>query len=49
MSRRAWIVVGVILVLLVAGGLGVRAYLTRRGLPAIAVETIRTRSLDAIV
>jgi len=48
MSRRAWLVVGVV-VLLVAAGIGVRIYRNRNNLPAVSVETIRTRDLEAIV
>ena len=48
MSRRTWLVVGVV-VLLVAAGIGVRIYRNRNNLPAVSVETIRTRDLEAIV
>ena len=48
MSRRAWLIVGVVL-LLVAAGIGVRIYRNRNNLPAVSVETIRARDLDAIV
>jgi len=48
MKRRTWIIV-VTLVLLAAGGIGARIWRNRNELPAIAVETIRTRDLDALV
>jgi HlyD family secretion protein len=47
-SRRTWLIIGVV-VLLVAAGIGVRIYRNRNSLPAVSVETIRTRDLDAIV
>jgi len=49
MSRRAWIVIGVLVALIAAGGIGARAYLNRQALPEITTETIRLRNLDAIV
>jgi HlyD family secretion protein len=39
----------VVLVLLAAGGIGARIWRNRNDLPAIAVETVRTRDLDALV
>jgi HlyD family secretion protein len=47
-KRRTWIIV-VALVLLAAGGIGARIWRNRNNLPAIAVEAIRARDLDAIV
>ena len=48
MKRRTWIIL-VILVLLAAGGIGARIWRNRNNLPAIAVEAIRARDLDALV
>lgn len=48
MSRRAWLIVGVV-ILLVAAGMGARIYRNRNSLPAVSVETIRARDLEAIV
>jgi HlyD family secretion protein len=47
-SRRTWLIIGVI-VLLATAGIGVRIYRSRNSLPIVSVETIRTRDLDAIV
>ena len=48
MKRRTWLIlVGV--VLLVAAGIGARVYRSRNNLPAVTVEAIRARDLDAIV
>jgi len=47
-KRRTWLIlVGV--VLLVAAGIGARIYRSRNNLPAVTVEAIRARDLDAIV
>ena len=48
MRRRTWMIL-VVLVLLAAGGIGARIWRNRNDLPAIAVETVRTRDLDALV
>jgi HlyD family secretion protein len=48
MRRRSWIIV-VTLVLLAAGGIGARIWRNRNDLPAIAVEAVRARDLDALV
>ena len=48
MKRRTWIIV-IVLVLLAAGGIGARVWRNRNNLPAVAVETVRARDLDAIV
>jgi len=48
MKRRTWIIV-VILVLLAAGGIGARIWRNRNDLPAVAVEAVRARDLDALV
>ena len=48
MKRRTWIIV-VSLVLLAAGGIGARIWRNRNDLPAIAVEAVRARDLDALV
>jgi len=48
MRRRTWTIL-VVLVLLAAGGIGARIWRNRNDLPAIAVETVRTRDLDALV
>ena len=48
MKRRTWIII-VVLVLLAGGGIGGRIWRNRSNLPAVAVETIRARDLDAIV
>jgi HlyD family secretion protein len=47
-KRRAWLIVGV-LVVLVATGIGFRIYRNRNTLPVVTVEAIRMRDLDAIV
>jgi HlyD family secretion protein len=49
MSRRGWVAVGVVVVLLIAAGVTGRVYLNRQALPEITTETIRVRSLDSIV
>ncbi|MEQ1759041.1 MAG: efflux RND transporter periplasmic adaptor subunit [Vicinamibacterales bacterium] len=49
MSRRVWIGLGVLLVMLIGGGIGARMYLGRQALPEITTETIRARNLEAIV
>jgi HlyD family secretion protein len=48
MSRRAWIVI-LLLVLIVAGAAGARVYRNRNNFPAVTVEAIRARDLEAIV
>ncbi len=48
MSRR-WVVAGILLAVVAAGGVGARRYVNRQALPEITTETIRTRSLDALV
>ncbi len=48
MRRRTWIIV-VTLVLLAAGGIGARIWRNRNDLPAITIETVRARDLDALV
>ena len=48
MRRQTWIIV-VTLVLLAAGGIGARIWRNRNDLPAIAVEAVRARDLDALV
>ena len=48
MKRRAWLIVGV-LVVSVATGIGFRIYRNRNTLPVVTVEAIRMRDLDAIV
>jgi HlyD family secretion protein len=47
-SRRGWLIVAVV-VLLIGGGIGARVYRNRSNFPAVTVETIRKRDLDAIV
>ena len=49
MSRRAWIILGVSLVVLAGAAFGVRQYFQRQSLPEVVVDTIRTRDLEAIV
>jgi HlyD family secretion protein len=49
MSRRGWIIVGVLVVLIAAGVFGGRRYLNRQALPEVTTETIRTRGLEALV
>jgi len=49
MRRRGWIILGVVVLLLVAGGLGARQYFERRALPEVSTEEIRQRDLEAIV
>jgi HlyD family secretion protein len=46
--RRGWLLVAVV-ILLIGGGIGARIYRNRSNFPAVTVETIRTRDLDAIV
>ena len=48
MKRRTWIIL-VVVVLLVAGGIGARIWRNRNNLPAVAVEAVRARDLDALV
>ena len=48
MKRRTWLIL-VGIVLLVAAGIGTRIYRNRNNLPAVTVEAIRARDLDAIV
>ena len=48
MKRRSWLIL-IAIVLLVAAGVGVRIYRSRNTLPAVTVEAIRARDLDAIV
>jgi HlyD family secretion protein len=47
-KRRTGLIVGAV-VLLAAAGIGARVYRSRTSLPAVTVETIRARDLDAIV
>lgn len=49
MSRRAWSILGVSLVVLAGTAFGVRQYVQRQSLPEVVVDTIRTRDLEAIV
>jgi|CXWL01.1.fsa_nt_gi HlyD family secretion protein len=49
MSRRGWIVIAVLVVLIAGGGIAARLYVQRQAVPEITTETIRTRSLDALV
>lgn len=49
MSRRGWIALGVLVVLISTLGAGARMYLNKRALPEVTTETIRTRNLEAIV
>ncbi len=48
MKRRTWLIL-IAIALLVAAGIGVRIYRSRNTLPAVTVEAIRARDLDAIV
>ncbi|MGE0447877.1 MAG: HlyD family secretion protein, partial [Vicinamibacterales bacterium] len=48
MSRRKWIILGVV-ILLVAGGAGARVYFAGPDLPEVTAEALRTRDLEAIV
>jgi HlyD family secretion protein len=48
MKRRTWIII-IVLVLLAAGGAGARIWRNRNDFPAVSVEAIRARDLDAIV
>lgn len=48
MKRRTWLILGGV-VLLVAAGIGTRIYRVSNNLPAVTVEAIRARDLDAIV
>jgi HlyD family secretion protein len=47
-SRRKWIILGVV-VLIIAGGVGARVYFARPDLPEVTAETLRARDLEAIV
>ena len=49
MKRRTWLILVAIVVLLAAAGIGARIYRSRNNLPAVTVEAIRARDLDAIV
>ena len=49
MSRRGWIILVGVLVVLAGAGVGARIYLTRQTLPTVALESIRLRDLDALV
>ena len=48
MKRRTWIIISVV-VLLAAGGVGARIWRNRNTLPAVTVEAVRARDLEAIV
>ena len=48
MKRRTWSIL-VLVILLAGGGVGARIWRNRNSLPAIAVEAVRTRDLDALV
>ena len=48
MKRRTWIII-IAVVLLAAGGIGTRIWRNRNNFPAVAVEAVRARDLDAIV
>lgn len=48
MSRRKWIILGVV-ILLIAGGVGARVYFAGPDLPEVTAEALRTRDLEAIV
>jgi len=47
-KRRTWIIISVV-VLLAAGGVGARIWRNRNALPAVTVEAVRARDLEAIV
>ena len=49
MKRRTWILLVAAVVLLAAAGIGTRIYRNRNSLPAVTVEAIRARDLDALV
>jgi len=46
---RTWLILIVVVVVLAAAGIGARIYRNANSLPAVTVEPIRTRDLDAIV
>jgi HlyD family secretion protein len=46
---RTWVILIVVVVVLAAAGIGARVYRNANSLPAVTVEPIRTRDLDAIV
>jgi HlyD family secretion protein len=47
--RRTWLILIALVILLAAAGIGARIYRNANELPAVTVEAIRTRDLDAIV
>ena len=48
MSRRKWIILGIVLIL-IAGGAGARMYFAGPDLPEVTAEALRMRDLEAIV
>ena len=49
LKRRTWWVIGVLIVVLGAAGVGARQWLLRQNVTEVAVEALRTRDLEAIV
>ena len=49
MKRRTWLLVIAAVIVLIAAGIGWAVVRNRNNLPAVSVETIRARDLDAIV
>jgi len=47
--KRRWWLLAAVLICMVAGGIGFRAWRARNDLPAVTVETIRARDLEALV
>ena len=47
--RRRWWLLAAVLICVVAGGIGFRVWRARNDLPAVTVETIRARDLEALV
>ncbi len=49
MKGRTWLILIAIVIVLAAAGIGARIYRNANSLPAVTVESIRARDLDAIV
>ena len=49
MKGRTWLILVAVVIVLAAAGIGARIYRNANNLPAVTVESIRARDLDAIV